>query len=373
MMMNLKQILVNEKIDISELEKLMNSHVLVTITNLDGIILYANQNFLDLMEYSLNEVIGSDHSMFKSKTHSFVFYEKLWKTILSKNVWTGAILNKTKNGNKIWLKTTITPIINNGVITHFAAIRSNITENVKTTKTLSVAKESLKNHNLSLKTKLEQNKKQMRMQRLSAIGELASRMSHDIRNPLSVIRMSLENIVMLYGDRVESKKSFQRIDSAIDRIAHQIDDVLDFVREKKVEKEILILSEIIPEILSTIRLSTKINLNTSLQEIKIEFDRTMFYVIIKNLVMNAIQACENDGRIDIQTTEDDLSILIEIRDSGPGIPPESLKKIFEPLFTTKQQGTGLGLASCKSIIQQHGGTIYAKSNPTIFTVKLPKN
>lgn len=214
--------------------------------------------------------------------------------------------------------------------------------------------------------------KQMRLQRLSVIGELASRMAHDMRNPLSVIKMSIDNTVLLYGAKPEAKKNFQKINRAIERIAHQIDDVLDFVREKELRKEILVLSEIIPEILSTFSLPTTITLNISVQESKIEFDKTMFYAVIKNLVINAIQACENKGRIDIQTREDDISILIEVKDSGPGMSPKTIKRIFEPLFTTKQTGTGLGLASCKSMVEQHNGTLNVRTNPTVFTVMLPK-
>ena len=226
---------------------------------------------------------------------------------------------------------------------------------------------------MSLKKNLnDQNIEQLRLQKLSTIGELASRLAHDMRNPLSVIKMSLENIILIYGEHPESKKNFQKISRSIDRITHQIDDVLDFIRERKLEKEIMVLSDIIPEILGTLSLPTTINLHTSLQEISIEFDKIMFYAVIKNLLINAMQACENKGHIDIQTRQDDISIIIEVKDSGPGILPQFIDKIFEPLFTTKQHGTGLGLASCKSIVEQHDGTISVSVNPTVFTVKLPK-
>ncbi len=72
-------------------------------------------------------------------------------------------------------------------------------------------------------------------------------------------------------------------------------------------------------------------------------------------------------------SEDQNFHIVSIEDTGHGIPEKNLKKIFEPLFTTKQKGTGLGLASCKNIIEQHGGTIIAENNPTTFTMKLPKN
>jgi len=368
----LKKILDTEKIDTSEIEKLLNTHVLITITDLDGIILYANSKFLELMGYDEGEVIGNNHRIFQSGSHSVTFYKKLWSTVLSKKKWSGIILNKTKNGQKIWLKTTIIPIIKNDTITHLAAIRHDISEHVKNIEMLSVAKKTVVYHNLSLESKLEENKQQMKLQKLSVIGELASRMSHDMRNPLSVIKTSIENIVLIYGEHPNAAPSFQRMCRAINRITHQIDDVLDFVREKEIIKDHINLSETIPEILATFTLPQEIDLQTSIQEIKIEFNKTMFFAVIKNLILNSIQACENKGEIKIQTIENDSSILIEVTDSGPGIPQESINKIFEPLFTTKQHGTGLGLASCKNIIESHGGTIDVKNNPTIFSIELPK-
>jgi two-component system sensor histidine kinase HydH len=80
----------------------------------------------------------------------------------------------------------------------------------------------------------------------------------------------------------------------------------------------------------------------------------------------------NKGEINVRLLDKDEYIIIEIEDSGSGIPEENLEKIFDPLFTTKQTGTGLGLVTCKNIIEQHGGTISVTSPPTIFTIKLPK-
>ncbi len=78
------------------------------------------------------------------------------------------------------------------------------------------------------------------------------------------------------------------------------------------------------------------------------------------------------GKIEILINEKDNMIILEFIDSGEGISDENLDKVFEPLFTTKQKGTGLGLASCKNIIEQHQGEISVKNNPTTFIIKLPK-
>jgi len=90
------------------------------------------------------------------------------------------------------------------------------------------------------------------------------------------------------------------------------------------------------------------------------------------LILNGVQAIVHTGTIEITVEENNDGIIIQIMDSGEGIPKENIDSLFEPLFTTKQQGTGLGLASVKSIVEAHGGIISVSSPPTVFTITLPK-
>jgi signal transduction histidine kinase len=94
-------------------------------------------------------------------------------------------------------------------------------------------------------------------------------------------------------------------------------------------------------------------------------------IVFVNLLLNSIQAMDPQGKIAIRFYPSQDNIVIEFVDSGPGIATNILPKIFDPLFTTKQHGTGLGLATCKNIIEGHGGKIYVKNNPTTFTIVLP--
>ena len=96
-------------------------------------------------------------------------------------------------------------------------------------------------------------------------------------------------------------------------------------------------------------------------------------LVCKNLFLNAIQAIgKQEGSITIRFKDEHKYNVIEIEDSGPGFPESQVSEIFEPLTTTKQTGTGLGLVSCKNIVENHGGTITAKNNPTTFTIRFPK-
>ncbi len=95
--------------------------------------------------------------------------------------------------------------------------------------------------------------------------------------------------------------------------------------------------------------------------------------VLVNIIINAIQAMNEKGKITISLLSNPHDWEIKISNSGPPIPTGIVDKIFEPLFTTREKGTGLGLATCKNIISEHKGLIYAKNNPTTFVIKLPKN
>ena len=166
-------------------------------------------------------------------------------------------------------------------------------------------------------------------------------------------------------------KKFQRVDDAMYRITHQVDNVLDFVKGKNLKLTNQPLKEIIDSVIRDIPGAEKVHSVNVDNEIKCDFE--LMKVVLINLLINAIQATDEKGEIKITSQNKDNSIMIQIEDNGPGIPEDKLEKIFEPLFTTKQEGTGLGLASCKSIIEQHGGKISVKNNPTRFIIELPQN
>jgi len=116
-----------------------------------------------------------------------------------------------------------------------------------------------------------------------------------------------------------------------------------------------------------------IKINLPKHDVSIYGNSSSLQIVGKNLILNAIQAIGNqEGNITIRFDDESKYIIIEVEDSGPGFSESKISEIFEPLVTTKQEGIGLGLVSCKSIIENHGGTITAKNNPTTFTIRLPK-
>ena len=218
------------------------------------------------------------------------------------------------------------------------------------------------------------NREIISSERLSSIGSLASRLAHDLRNPLSVIKNSMEILKMRLNDNMDEKVNHQlsMVGRAVSRMSHQIEDVLDFVNIAALKLQSSSIITVIESAVLNSVLPNTVKINLPKNSAMALCDPFRLEVVFANLIKNACQAVENKGEISIRIIDKKDNVLIEIEDSGPGISGGDIDKIFEPLFTTKQTGTGLGLASCNSIIQKHGGTLSVRNNPTTFVVSIPK-
>lgn len=167
-------------------------------------------------------------------------------------------------------------------------------------------------------------------------------------------------------------KRFRMIDAAILRMTHQINDVMDFVRVSNLKIESHSLLHLLESSLSRTIKNDSITIELPENDINLRCDAHKLDIVFVNLLSNAIDAAKENGTIKIRFFDETSHVKIEFEDSGSPIPPNILEDMFEPLFTTKQVGTGLGLASCKNIVEQHRGEISAKTNPTIITLTLSK-
>lgn len=231
-----------------------------------------------------------------------------------------------------------------------------------------------KQEELEVEVRLK-SQKLIESERMAAIGELSSRLAHDLRNPLSVLKMFTEIIKIKSDDNSDPAfmNKLNAANAAIYRMTHQIDNVLDYVRNTPIQQTNTTIHEIISVALAKIPEINQISLTIEQKNIPIYCDKTKMSIVFVNLLLNSIQAMQSQGKIIVNFYQNDGNIIIEFIDSGPGIPANILPKVFDPLFTTKQHGTGLGLATCKNIIEGHGGKIFVKNNPTTFTLVIPNN
>ena len=222
---------------------------------------------------------------------------------------------------------------------------------------------------------VEQKSQELAMaSKMATVGQLSSRLVHDLRNPLTVIKNTFEILKMSKENwDPKTKERFARIEKAIKKISYQIDDVLDFVRESELHLKRIQVSEIMEDTLSDLLIPPKVKIKNDFRKVVINCDSRKLEAVFTNIITNAIQAMKDDGEIKIKIMEDGDDALVKISDTGPGIPKDVIGHMFDPLFTTKETGTGLGLSICKTIVEQHGGKIEVSSQPTLFTIRIPKN
>jgi signal transduction histidine kinase len=222
--------------------------------------------------------------------------------------------------------------------------------------------------------------------RLAAMGEMAVKIAHEIRNPLGSIELFASLLQKELEDNAELKPLCGHICSGVKRIDNIISNLLLFIRpEQTPEMQVLDIHELLKDSLffaeHLIHTNTGIEVVTNFADrpLRIYGDPQLLSQVSLNLILNALQAMTNGGRLTISTgTGDNVhgNEITEIRfaDSGCGIPPENLSKIFDPFFTTKKKGMGLGLAIVHHITETHGGTIdinSSQSQGTECIVSLP--
>jgi len=237
--------------------------------------------------------------------------------------------------------------------------------------------------------KLYENLKQsqtiiQRSDRLSSLGLLTAGLAHEIRNPLVAIRTFTQLLPERYEDE-EFRNNFQTLAlKEVDRICGLVNDLLSFARPTTPKVSPEDVNEIVDSIARILETEAKekdvrIHLRLATGLPKIFIDKEQIKQVLMNVIINAIQSIEGGGAVEIFTRMfsregSERFVQIEVRDTGIGIEEDDLENIFNPFFTTKKEGCGLGLSISHQIIQEHGGHMMAESNPgegTTFFINLP--
>ncbi|MCV0430479.1 HAMP domain-containing sensor histidine kinase [Nitrosopumilus sp.] len=211
-----------------------------------------------------------------------------------------------------------------------------------------------------------------KLEKIYAIGQMASRLAHDLRNPITVIKGNLDFLQMKFKDDKIIQERLSRTNCSILDMNHIIEDVLEFAKTKELNLARHSLLKILNDSVSSVNVPEDVEIELFKEDVEINCDARKLQAIFVNIIVNSFDAMENKGKISIDLENNLDSVLIHISDTGPGIPDNIMSKIFEPLFSSKAKGTGLGLGISKNIVEQHGGKLSVKNNPTTFTIELPK-
>ncbi|WP_312355710.1 sensor histidine kinase [Aminipila sp.] len=217
-----------------------------------------------------------------------------------------------------------------------------------------------------------------RTKNLEALGEMAASLAHEIKNPLTSIRGYAQLIRLELGEQKINLDELEIIMHEADRLSLMLDRFLNFARPKVPKLAEVEIKDTISYVIALVQneLPSNIKIFTNFSEVpKVMIDTELFEPVILNLILNAVQALPNGGNIDIRTgySEKRKMVYIEIRDNGVGIPRELSEKIFQPFFTTKDNGSGMGLAIASRTIEAHKGILEVESiigQMTKFTILL---
>lgn len=338
------------------------SPTMVLITDVKGAIEYVNPKFVQVTGYALDEVRRCNPRILKGGQTPDETYAQLWATILGGAEWRGELCNRKKDGETYWEHIAISPIRDeHGVLTHFLAEAEDITE-----------------HKHLQEEVAARNRERAETQTLAAMGQAATMIAHDLRNPLSTIKMSLGILGKHAGaPRTETEHEINHI--ALEQVRYMeevLSDLLTYSRPDALQPAWLDLGKLLDAAVMLAQREieeNKVRVETRYQPglPTLHSDASKLRQAFSNLILNAVQATEgiSDRTPEVavcaclQLGYQPPQICVEIVDNGCGIPPGLDGRVFEPFFTSRARGTGLGLPIAKRIIDQHRGRLELRAGP----------
>lgn len=204
------------------------------------------------------------------------------------------------------------------------------------------------------------------------VGERSLCIVHDLLTPVSVLSNCLELIETRYGNDSFIADDILTMKKQIKKITKHINYTLDSLKSLSISLGTHDVGKIIADVVNDLMVSEEIKIELC-GNLIVPCDPMKIDTLFSNLITNSIQALPSQiDKIKVRAKEYDMYVKIEIEDAGPEIPTDVIENMFKPLFTTKPTGTGLGLVSCRHIVEEHRGTLSVRTNPTTFTVTLPK-
>lgn len=358
----------------------LDEHSIVSITDVDGNITYANQKFIDATGFSSEELLGKKHNIVKSGLHPGAFFRELWNTIAAGKVWHGEMLNRCKDGRELWVNTTVVPFMDeSGKPYEYVAIRTDITGQKQIERELEEKAATLKQMSDHLEELVKQrtaeletaNSQLLQLNRIKS--DFVSVVSHELRTPLT----SIKSFAEILKDDVETldintqRRFLSIINDESDRLGRLINDLLDLQKMdagKTAWKDRPInLAEVLRK---SVELFTPLYRGKGLLlELNLERDDSLIVLdvdrirqLIANLLSNALKFTER-GSVVVAMITTAAEITVSVTDSGIGIPPDEIDKVFEGFHqvdsseTRRIGGSGLGLTICKEIVEHYGGHI----------------
>jgi signal transduction histidine kinase len=215
-----------------------------------------------------------------------------------------------------------------------------------------------------------------RAERLATFGQLVGSIGHDLRNPLGVIETSLYILRGRVGTDARATKHLDRIGEQLQVANGIITNLLDMIRNRPLQREPVALGEVVRGAAAAVKRPEGVRVALEGLDAlpSVDGDPVQLRQVFVNLLENAVYAASPQGEVAVRAVAANGAVEIHVEDTGPGVDAATLRRLFEPLITTKERGIGLGLALVKRIAERHGGTVTYSARPgggARFTVRLP--
>ena len=336
-----------------------NAPYALLMTTMEREVILCNPAFEDMFGYKAGEIIGKSTEMFYQDQKDFEERRRFRDLLDHNNLQTQQQTYKRKNGETILAETALAPIGDpDEKIFGYVAIIQDISGRLRRDEETRQYQEIISNS-----------------RRLNQLGEMAAGLAHELNQPLAAITNYTEGCIQrLNNKNVEPdqlRQALTIVTEQADRAGQIIGRIRGFVKKETAKKEPLIIQNVIEEALSMTQSDLEqrnIDLSVNLDDadLKITADKIQIQQVVLNLIRNASDAMEEHGSsrpaITLKTVKSRGGIVkVSVTDTGPGIPSKNINQIFDPFFTTKSEGLGLGLNICQSIIENHGGKMWATS------------
>jgi PAS domain S-box-containing protein len=338
-----------------------NAPYAMLMTNMEREVVLCNPEFARIFGYNEDEIIGQSTEIFYKNREDFETRGHI-RALLNESgdQHTDQITYKRKNGDTFPAETAVAAIGDTQEkIFGYIVIIQDISERLKREEETQQYQQIISDS-----------------RRLSLLGEMAAGLAHEINQPLSAITNYTEGCIQRLENKTAEPEAIRDalkiVTEQADRAGQIISRIRGFVKKEAVEKQKLGTADIIEEAVRLVKPDLErrgIDLSTDLEmsECPVSVDKIQIQQVILNLIRNASDAMEEHGtksqKITVSTkVTDDNTVEISVTDTGPGIPKAKLNQIFDPFYTTKSSGLGLGLNICQSIIESHGGRMWATSS-----------
>ena len=340
--------------ELGDVKFALDQSAIVATTDLAGTITAVNDKFCEISKYSREELVGKDHRIVNSRHHGADFFRDLWRTIAAGRIWHGEIRNRAKDGTIYWVDTTIVPFLDaKGQPYQYTAIHYEVTERK------------------AAEARLRQR------ETLARLGQMSAMVAHEVKNPLAGISGALQVVASRLPAAGRDRRILDDIEDRITALNRMLQDLLTFASPREPVPTPSELRAVVSQAAAAVRgdpAMAGIRVEIHGGDPTVPLDREQMHIVFLNVLLNAAQAIGRRGEIEVGIETAHGECTVSVADRGLGITPAMREKIFEPFFSTKSRGAGLGLPTARRIVESHGGSLTAcprEGGGTVLAVMLP--